>query len=84
MRWAIVMKNLEAGKMQLITPDMTGASEDPRFGDDVHIVPVVEDPKDPNILSFGVHDFITDCACHPRVEPQCNGRTLITHSAAVN
>lgn len=84
MRWAICMKNLEAGKMQLITPEMTGAPEDPRFGDEVHIVPVVEDPKDPTVLSFGVHDFVRECACHPRIEPKSNGRMIIAHQSAVN
>lgn len=84
MRWAICMKNLEAGKMQLITPDMSVDEDDPRYGDEVHICPVVEDPKDPKYLSFGVHDFVKECACHPKIQEQCGSRTIITHSAAVN
>ncbi len=84
MRWAVCVKNLEAGQMQLITPDMTVDADDPRFGDDVHIVPVSEDQKDSDYLSFGVHDFVRDCYCHPKVQEQCYGRTLISHREAVN
>jgi hypothetical protein len=78
------MKNLEADKMQLITPEMTGASDDPRFGDEVHIVPVEEDPKDPTHLCFGVHEFVRECACHPRLQQKSSGRMIIAHQAAVN
>jgi hypothetical protein len=63
---------------------MTLDADDPIYGDDVHIVPVVEDKKDPTYLSFGVHDFVRDCACHPKVEPRAGGRTIISHSAMVN
>lgn len=84
MRWAVCMKNLEAGKMQLITPDMSVDEDDPRYGDDVHIVPVVEDHKDPETLSFGIHDFVRDCYCHPKVQEHCGSRTIICHQAAVN
>lgn len=83
MRWAVCVKNLEVGKMQLITPDMTLDADDPIYGDDVHIVPVVEDKKDPTYLSFGVHDFVRDCACHPKVQDGLS-RTIITHQAAFN
>jgi TPR repeat protein len=83
-RWAVCVKNLETGKMVLITPDMTVDTDDPRFGDEVHIVPVVKDQKDPDWLSFGVHDFVRDCACHPKIEPRARGRTIISHRAAVN
>lgn len=84
MRWAICMKNLEAGKWQLITPDMTVDEDDPLFGDDVHIVPVVQHPDKPDHLSFGVHDFVRECPCHTKVEEQVSGRTIVTHSGAVN
>ena len=83
MRWAICMKNLEVGKMQLITPDMSVDENDPRYDDDVHIVPVVEDPKDPTCLSFGVHDFVRDCACHPKIQERLY-RNIISHRSAVN
>lgn len=84
MRWAVAMNNIEIGKWQLITPDMTVDGDDPMFADEVHIVPVVEDPKDSTYLSFGVHDFVPNCACHPKVEPQCGSRTIITHTAVAN
>ena len=84
MRWAVCMKNLEVGKMALITPDMTVDQDDPRFDQEVHIVPILEDPKDVTRLSFGAHDFVRDCACHPKILDQALGRTIITHSAAVN
>jgi hypothetical protein len=84
MRWAVCIKNLEVGKMQLITPDMTVDADDPRYGDEAHIVPVSENQADPDYLSFGVHDFVRDCACHPTVETRCGYRTIISHSAAVN
>jgi len=85
MRWAVCMKNLEIGKMVLITPDMTPPDEDdPRFDQEVHIVPVEEHPNDPYYLSFGVHDFVRDCPCHPRIQRRCFGRTIISHRAVVN
>jgi hypothetical protein len=81
MRWGIAMKNLEVDKWQLITPDMSVDEDDPRYGDEVHIAPVVEDSE---YLSFGVHDFKANCACHPEIDPHCGGRTIIKHKAAVN
>lgn len=84
MRWAVCMKNIEAGNWQLITPDMTVDADDPRFDGEVHIVPVSEHPDDPYRLEFGVHDFVRDCTCHPKVQPQCFGRTIISHRAVVN
>jgi hypothetical protein len=84
MRWAIVMKNREAGKWQLITPDMRVDEDDPLYDDEVHIAPVSEDQKDPNFLSFGIHDFVRDCVCHPKIQEHCGSRTLITHQTAVN
>src|ERR1035437_7256205 len=83
MRWAVCMKNLEIGKMVLITPDMSVDVDDPRYDQDVHIVPVEEDPNDPCYLSFGVHDFVRNCVCHPKIQERCGGRTIISHQAAV-
>ena len=84
MRWAICMNNLEVGKIQLITPDMTVDEDDPRFDDDVHIVPINENQKDPEWLSFSVHDFKRDCVCRPQIQEHCGSRTIIKHQAAVN
>lgn len=84
MRWAVCVKNLEAGQMQLITPDMTVDADDPRFGDEVHIVPVVENQKNLGWIDFGVHNFVRDCYCHPKIEPRGSGKTIISHSAMVN
>jgi hypothetical protein len=84
MQWAVCMKNLEVGKMQLISPDNPIDHDDPRYDDEVHIVPVVTDPRDPEMLSCGVHDFIRECYCHPKIHPQCGSRTIICHQAAVN
>lgn len=84
MRWAVCIKNVEIGKMVLITPHMSVDADDPRFDQDVHIVPVFEDPEDPYRLDFGVHDFVRGCVCHPKIKEQCFGRTIISHQAAVN
>jgi hypothetical protein len=84
MPWAICVKNLEIGEMVLITPDMTVDVDDPRYDDEVHIVPVTIDTKDPDYLSFGVHDFKRDCYCHPKIQKHCGGRTVIKHRATVN
>lgn len=83
MRWAITMKNLEAGKWQLITPDMDIDPEDPRYDKDMHIVPIVEDPNNPTYLSFGIHALVRDCPCHPRIEEGLY-RNRIKHRAAMN
>lgn len=84
MRWTVCMKNIEVGKWQLITPDMTVDADDPRFDNEVHIVPVNVNPKQPDYLSFGVHDFIRECCCHPQIQELCHSRTIITHRSAVN
>ena len=83
-RWALCMKNLETGKMQLITPDMSVDPDDPRWDQEIHIVPVTENPEKPLNLDFGVHDFVRNCACHPKIEKQRFGRTIIRHQEAVN
>lgn len=83
-RWAVCIKNLEVGKMQLITPDMSVDPDDPRWDQEVHIVPVTENPEKPLSLDFGVHDFVRNCACHPKIEKQRFGRTIISHQEAVN
>jgi 5-methylcytosine-specific restriction endonuclease McrA len=83
-RWAVCIKNLEVGKMQLITPDMSVDPDDPRWDREVHIVPVTENPEKPSNLDFGVHDFVRNCACHPKIEKQRFGRTIISHQEAVN
>jgi hypothetical protein len=84
MRWAVCMKDVEVGRMQLITPDMRVDEDDPRFGDEVHVIPVIEDKNDPMHLDFGVHDFVRECVCHPKIQEQCGGRTIIAHQSAVN
>lgn len=84
MPWAVAMMNLEAGKMQLIEKDCEPDADDPRYGDEVHIVPCKDHPTLPNHLSFGVHDFHSDCYCHPEVREQVFGRTMVIHREAVN
>jgi hypothetical protein len=84
MLWVVCIKNSETGKWDLITPETTFDEDDPHLGQDGHIVPVREDPGDPFRLDFGVHDFVSDCPCHPKVQKLCDGRKIITHQETVN
>jgi hypothetical protein len=70
--------------MQLIEKGHGPDLDDLRWGEDVHIVPITDDPDDPDMILFGIHDFTRDCYCHPRIQEQCYGRTLVLHSEAVN
>lgn len=80
MPWAIAIKNIEAGKMELVCGDLPSL-DDPRYEDVAHIVPV---PEEADVMNFGVHDFTKDCCCHPKVEHFVHNRTLISHREAVN
>ena len=83
MRWLVVVKNIETGNLEIITPDTNFDPDDPRYDDVVHILPFEKEP-DPQRLSFGVHDLLDTCACHPKVQNQCGQQTIITHRATVN
>lgn len=82
MGWVVCIENLEEKKFQCVDREMldTFDPDDPRYGADVHVVPVKKDAGD---LSFGVHEFTRECACHPAVQPN-DGRTLVIHSEKVN
>lgn len=58
MAWGAVMKNLEVDKFELIPPEKHVDADDPRYGDEVHIVPIYDDPEAPNRMTFGAHDFL--------------------------
>jgi hypothetical protein len=51
------------------------------FGPYIHIVPCVEESDG---FSFGVHEFILECACHPTLRPQDHDKTLVIHTDRVN
>ena len=55
--------------------------DDPRYGEDIHLVPAIEDG---DYYSFGVHEFNRKCYCHPQIQEQVWGRTLVIHSEQVN
>lgn len=84
MPWAAVMMNLESGKFELIPPSRRVDSNDPLYADEVHIVPIYDDPEIPNRMVFGVHDFTEACPCHPTRQEQVHGRTMILHREATN
>jgi hypothetical protein len=79
----VVVKNIESGRLEIITPTTEVDPGDPRYDSMVHIIPFKEEP-DPQRLSFGVHEFVRNCCCHPKIEDRCGGRTIISHSAMVN
>ena len=81
MPWAICIKNIETGKMELVCEGFKADLDDPRYADEVHIVPTTEAD---GWIRFGVHDFKRDCCCHPKIRNYVNNRTLILHSEAVN
>jgi hypothetical protein len=80
-KWATVLKNVEVDKFVLVEAGDRVDVDDSRYGDEVHIVPVTVEKEE---ISFGVHDFRRECHCHPRVEEQVFGRTLVIHTDMVN
>ena len=85
MQWATCLMNLEVGKMELVTPDNVPDGDDPKYGEDVHIVPCfAEDEGREWEHSFGLHEFTKECACHPKLKKLEGGRLLIIHTERVN
>ena len=85
MPWATCLKDNESGCMVMLGQGQTPDSDDPRYGNEVHIVPVeVVEKEDGQYYSFGVHEFTYECFCHPEIQDQCHGRTLILHKEKLN
>jgi hypothetical protein len=84
MRWALCIKDLESGKVVLICADEAESFEAPEYRHELHIVPIDENKATGDCVSFGFHDFVRDCACHPKIQEQCGSRTIISHRAMVN
>ena len=83
MRWLVVVKNVESGNLEIITPTTNFDPDDPRYENVVHIVPFKEEPN-PARLDFGFHELAYNCACHPKISGSTSGQTIISHRAAVN
>ncbi len=84
MRWALCIKNLESGKVVIISPEEAECFEAPKHRHEFHIVPIDENKATEDYVSFGFHDFVRDCVCHPEIQVQSFGRILISHKALVN
>jgi len=82
-RWLVVVKNIESGRLEIVTPTTYFDPEDPRYDRAVHIVPLKEEP-DPQQLNFGVHNLSDDCACRPKITNSWAGQKIISHRATVN
>jgi len=83
MRWLVVAKNLDNGRLEIITPDMEFDDSSPNYDNTVHIIPFKEEPN-PQHLDFGVHELVKNCVCHPKITESWVGQSIITHSAKVN
>jgi hypothetical protein len=84
MGWALCIKDLESGKVTLIRPDEVERFEAPKHRHEFHIVPIDENKVSEDCVSYGFHDFVRDCVCHPKIQVQSFGRTIISHKAEVN
>ena len=80
MGWAVVVKNLEHGKFQIV-PKVGEFDRDGLYGDDINIVPCTETPEE---ILFGIHEFTRECCCHPKVSRLDGGPTLVIHTDQVN
>jgi hypothetical protein len=81
MPWGTYLKSTESGKMVLVPPSEKPDSNDPRYEQEVHIVPVKVDGEN---ISLGIHDLVRECVCHPKIQEQVHERTLIIHREMVN
>ncbi len=80
MLWVTCMRNLKTGKMELIPPGGKPADEDPKYDQDVHIVPCTDQSTETELyFTLGNHDFKRNCYCHPKIREQLRGRTLVMH-----
>lgn len=82
--WAVCLKNLESDKWQMIPCGEHVDHDDPRYGDEIHVMPCFDDPQVENHLNFGFHDFSRECVCHPKLQPQASGKVMIIHNERVN
>ena len=84
MRWLVVVRNIDTGRMEIITPDTDLDACTSRYDDVVHILPFKTEP-DPQRLDFGIHELHDACACHPKItKRELTDQTVIKHQAAVN
>jgi hypothetical protein len=83
MCWLVVVRNVESGRLEIITPDMEFDCDDPRYDKTVHIIPFKTEP-DPQRLNFGVHNLGEDCVCRPKITDSWAGQRIISHRAVVN
>jgi hypothetical protein len=78
MPWAIALRETESQRVMLWDGQQKIDPDDPRFEQEVHIVPFTE--EDDEWMTFGLHDFTRECCCKPRVETQVNDRDKIIHN----
>lgn len=83
MCWLVIVKNVESGRLELVTPAAEFDCDDPRYDKTVHIVPFKTEP-DPQRLNLGVHNLGEDCVCRPKITNTWAGQRIISHRAAVN
>lgn len=85
MPWAVAIRRLDIGKVQLVTDDMqTIDCDDPTYEDDVHVVPCKVAVSGDGCVEtlFGSHDFTRKCYCDPVVEEQVVGKNIVRHREA--
>jgi hypothetical protein len=81
MPWAVAIRRLDIGKIQLVTDDLKVDCDDPNYGDDVHVVPCKVVPLSDGYVdtTFGSHEFTRKCYCDPVLESQLLGKNIIRH-----
>jgi len=84
MPWAIAIREVESQNWILVTSETRIDADDPRYEQDVHVVPCAEDVQDARFLSMGGHDFTRQCCCQPRIEEEVNRRPMVIHNGKVN
>ncbi len=76
MAWAVVIREADTKRVLCLCENDRIDSDDPRFENEVHFVPCLEDGDG---LTFGVHDFTKDCCCGPKVEVALGQRDRVIH-----
>lgn len=81
MAWGVCVTHIPTGKILLLDNEADQIDpDDPNYGNDVHIVPLIEDG---NMYTFGIHFFERNCICRPRVDVGVS-RNLVIHSERSN
>jgi hypothetical protein len=83
MACVLVIENKVKDRWEVIGEGFKIDPDDPRYGDEVHLIPVHETKEESKEVLLGLHQTSCVCMCNPRVEASY-GRDMVIHNRIVN